>query len=848
MIPSRIGTKGITVTLENQQNYWVLTLAPLLTDLGWPIEDPSQVDLRLPSRIVQMQVEDLLGKIRTNDGVLAATRETLAKRESDAAKLREDDNQNLDEVPLEAIKAQIKAAAEKGDVDDAVAKASRALQGKERNLETALAMLAPWTGSIEELESLIVPTAEQARRAGMAIDDAQKAIDVLRASMAEKAKKIREEEFARDRLLESSSAIPAERLTGARSERDALWNALRDHILGEAPVPQPANEVIEYEGLITGADALADQRFENASESAELAMRTQNLAKLKFDESIQEEDLAAAGLALGAAEQAWRKTLAPTGLAIATGEYLAWLTARNGVLDAVVPLREADSVLQEANFKREEARRALISALAAAKVVFLPDAPTPALKHLADEFVRECEDKRIAWLRKQGQLNAADAAIKLAKEDVLKSEKYRQELAEEFAHVPTLLGFDRETSSETVRLRSKLFAEVRSIVDEINGYIQRIKDLEEDKKLFYGSVVELAQDVGIDRSDDEAPKVLLMRMLAAVADMQVENQARVSLQAQYDNAKKRESSAQAKLDATNATLAPILMAAGAEDTESLRLILERAQLRDKLEADLEKINNDFLAAEPGTTLDSLLAEVAGIEMEKLVHDLGEFETELTGLDGKIELASAQHASAKADFEKLNDGPDAIQAASDQAQAMAEMEAQAEAYVGLRAEVAILRYAIERYRKEKQGPLLRRASELFSKLTLGRYAQLLVDPNVQKPRLCGVRTGTDEVVGIEGMSEGTVDQLYLSLRLAAVENIVASGLKMPFLADDLFINYDDDRSRAGFEALGELARHTQVLFFTHHEHLLNVARDALTPSHANIFMLSAVSSATGSRAA
>jgi hypothetical protein len=26
MIPSRIGTKGITVPLENQQNYWVLTL------------------------------------------------------------------------------------------------------------------------------------------------------------------------------------------------------------------------------------------------------------------------------------------------------------------------------------------------------------------------------------------------------------------------------------------------------------------------------------------------------------------------------------------------------------------------------------------------------------------------------------------------------------------------------------------------------------------------------------------------------------------------------------------------------------------------------------------------------
>jgi uncharacterized protein YhaN len=240
--------------------------------------------------------------------------------------------------------------------------------------------------------------------------------------------------------------------------------------------------------------------------------------------------------------------------------------------------------------------------------------------------------------------------------------------------------------------------------------------------------------------------------------------------------------------------------------------------------------------EPGKALEQLLAEVEGTVMESLVQELSETESELTDLEAEIERATTQFASAKAEFEKLNDGPDAVQAASDQAHALAEMEAQAEAYVGLRTEVAILRYAIERYRKEKQGPLLRRASELFAKLTLGRYAQLLVDPSLQKPRLCGIRTGADEVVGIEGMSEGTVDQLYLSLRLAAVENIVAGGLKMPFLADDLFINYDDDRSRAGFEALGELARHTQVIFFTHHEHLMDVAQAALAPAIANVSRL------------
>ena len=48
--------------------------------------------------------------------------------------------------------------------------------------------------------------------------------------------------------------------------------------------------------------------------------------------------------------------------------------------------------------------------------------------------------------------------------------------------------------------------------------------------------------------------------------------------------------------------------------------------------------------------------------------------------------------------------------------------------------------------------------------------------------------------------------------------------LPFIADDLFINYDDVRSKGGLEALGELSRKTQVLFLTHHDHLLPLVHE------------------------
>ena len=80
--------------------------------------------------------------------------------------------------------------------------------------------------------------------------------------------------------------------------------------------------------------------------------------------------------------------------------------------------------------------------------------------------------------------------------------------------------------------------------------------------------------------------------------------------------------------------------------------------------------------------------------------------------------------------------------------------------------------------------------------------------------------------MSGMSSGTADQLYLALRVAAIEDYLDRSDALPFIADDLFVNFDDRRAGAGFRALGELARKTQVLFFTHHAHLLDIAREAL----------------------
>ena len=50
--------------------------------------------------------------------------------------------------------------------------------------------------------------------------------------------------------------------------------------------------------------------------------------------------------------------------------------------------------------------------------------------------------------------------------------------------------------------------------------------------------------------------------------------------------------------------------------------------------------------------------------------------------------------------------------------------------------------------------------------------------------------------------------------------------MPLIADDLFINFDDRRTAAGLKVLGDLSRTMQVVFLTHHDHLVPLAKEVL----------------------
>ena len=100
-----------------------------------------------------------------------------------------------------------------------------------------------------------------------------------------------------------------------------------------------------------------------------------------------------------------------------------------------------------------------------------------------------------------------------------------------------------------------------------------------------------------------------------------------------------------------------------------------------------------------------------------------------------------------------------------------------------------------------------ARELFSALTDGRYDRLQLDQHLQ------LQAGAENEDGLHTArwrSDGTMDQLYLALRLAVAQQLTPSA---PLVLDDALVRFDDTRHTAAMKLLASLADDKQVLVFT-----------------------------------
>jgi uncharacterized protein YhaN len=216
-----------------------------------------------------------------------------------------------------------------------------------------------------------------------------------------------------------------------------------------------------------------------------------------------------------------------------------------------------------------------------------------------------------------------------------------------------------------------------------------------------------------------------------------------------------------------------------------------------------------------------------LRMEELARGITESEAE-------IESADAQAREAERILKEYRKGTAAAAEARQQAVMTAGMlREHTIEYAARHVALAVLQQAIERYRARHADTMLNRAGQYFSLLTHGAFGGIDIENDEGEDVLVGLRAAGDRPdvrVRVDGFSAGTRDQLFLALRLAGIERHLNDREPIPLVMDDLLVNFDDTRSTATLTCLSELAKRTQVLLFTHHKHVVELARQSVGNIH------------------
>ena len=145
-------------------------------------------------------------------------------------------------------------------------------------------------------------------------------------------------------------------------------------------------------------------------------------------------------------------------------------------------------------------------------------------------------------------------------------------------------------------------------------------------------------------------------------------------------------------------------------------------------------------------------------------------------------------------------------------------------------LALSRYFLEqgrrRFESASQPLVLKEASRFFAELTEGRYTRVMApleDENLL------VINRQDQHVPVERLSRGTVEQLYLALRLALVQAYHQKGVNLPLVLDDTLVNFDHRRARQAVRLLQEMSATHQLLLFTCHPHIVTLVSETLGPA-------------------
>ncbi|MCJ2073873.1 AAA family ATPase [Methylobacterium sp. J-030] len=812
--------------LEGDAHKVGLDLERLRARIGVP--DLAALEAGQPTDAVRARIEWLIREHRnlaTAEDQLARDRAAaLSERDRLAGEI-EAAGAPRDPAPLrEALKplARLRERIETHDTLDATIRREAAL------LRNQAARLVPPVADSATLVRMPLPSPETVAAYRALLDgksrERERAADQRDAARRQAA-------ATRDRLREREAGRPIatwERLEALRATRDAAFGPLRDALVAGRPVE--AASIAAYERALLDADRIADERAGDATRVAAHAADRDRLAAEEAELAAAEDNLAGIVAEIAEGEAAWRAAWQAAGLVPGSPAAMAaWLGEVESLIEAEQRLADQRIERDRVSAVIEAARAPIADLWARAGLAPEPDLDLALRLDRFEARVATLTSRWEASLQTGGLLHAARAAVERLETARAEAEGRRSAWQSEWLAALQPLGLDAAARPEEAESALEAWRAVPERLTERADLNRRAAGIRRDRDMFQANAAALSEALAPDLAR-ESPAAAVRTLHARLVAAQAREARRAELDRRWEEAAAAsraaadgQATARAALTRHVAAAMPDLAEAPMPEIEAL---FGRLRARETLRADLFRLRGNLAGAADGLTEAELRAGLEAFSPEAIEAESARLALEAEEQEERGRVIFSDRDRAERRRAELEGGTGAELALAERKAAEADLQGAARSWAVLRLAGLMLGQAAARHRAGQQDPLVARAGALFRSLTGGAFSGLVQTfDEYDTPKLAGQRAAGGQVA-IEGMSEGTRDQLYLALRLAYLEDYAGRAEPAPFIGDDLFSTFDEARTGFGLDALAEIGAAVQPILFTHHRHVADIARDRL----------------------
>lgn len=457
-------------------------------------------------------------------------------------------------------------------------------------------------------------------------------------------------------------------------------------------------------------------------------------------------------------------------------------------------------------------------------------AKTDLVKAHALAILRRDEVTQLAAERKlcEDEWNRVEKALAKANDDLRKQKRNWQKWQENWTELLTKIAINSSVQPENIHAIIREVEEVKNLRLAKDSVTASLRSLQSSLQDYQERVQKVADHLKLDF--DPSQLTDFVRQLDRQADTCLKQQnERDVLVEQIDALRQKVRVVSGNQQSLLAQLRSLCAEAGTDDVQALPAIEQASAKRRELERDLATIDKQLRALAAPDSLETFMQQAAAQDTSVLAIEIEKSESQLRLLQQRWADAQQQVGKLRGEVEQMDASDRAAAVQQERQNLLAAIRRHAGRYAELTIAEDALKRAIEHYRQANEGPVLRLASKFFQQLTGGEYECLQIGfDDKDQPNLMGVRPNSRAMVMANLMSDGTADALYLSLRLASLEVHLDNYNPIPLIVDDCLVQFDDDRAAAALKILSEMSLRTQVILFTHHQHLVDLAVENIPP--------------------